>query len=604
MILDELNRTWLQDFTNKYGRRPRVLHIGNIANNAYNNARLMNTAGLDCDVLCYDYYHIMGCPEWEDANFSDPVDDDFRPDWSKLDLGGYTRPTWFVQGPLEICFRYFKAVRGGDTSAEEELWRQLLIESKCLPPPPSFLPKLKEYWIQLSSKTKHLPAVTTNTRVDSFIKGLSRIRSVFKSVATKLFLAKSDIAANYIYDQVQRRLNSFKFAMIPALALIFSAVSLIRIGFSPVLWVYQLLGGGREPLADGRGSKDWEAFQESSSRIIEQWKEEYPDRTDILMRKDLISYYSVLRRWRQLLVRYDFVIGYSTDPIYPMLCGIPYFAFEHGTIREIPYQKDGQGRLTALAYRKADHVFVTNFDCVGSADYLAPGRYSVINHPYDEDHGEMVTGVDEKRADLQRELKSDFIFFHPTRQDWVPGTGYADKANDQFLRAFGELRRQGYRVGLVCCSWGQNVSQTRKLLDDYGCTPYVKWVSPLAIIAFERMCLASDVVVDQFKLGAFGGILFKAMAVGAPILTYLDVERVKAQYPETPPVINCLETKEIVIRVAELIEDRERLQSLSEQGRAWIKCYHSKRSTINTQVNQFRLSEPIPVRLGLEALPG
>jgi hypothetical protein len=579
MILNELNGTWLQEFTRIYGRRPRVLHIGNIANNAYNNARLMNAAGLDCDVICYDYYHIMGCPEWEDADFSEPVDNDFRPDWSKLNLGGYERPNWFVQGPIALCFRYFKSVRDGEETAAG-LWGQLLIESKCL------------------------PAVSGGRGPGEFARRLSGYLHTFRSVITKLMLAESDNAANYIYDQVQYRLHRFKFAIIPALVLIFGVVWVIRAVVTPLLWISRMVSELKHRLTGGKSSNKRETFQQMSDRVKREWKEEYGDRADVLIREDLLPYYSLLTSWRQLLEGYDYVIGYSTDPIYPLLCGIPYFAFEHGTIREIPYQKDSQGRLTALAYRKADHVFVTNFDCVGSADRLAPGRYSVINHPYDEDHGQLVSGADEAREALRRELESDFIFFHPTRQDWVPGTGYADKANDQFLRAFGELRRRGYRVGLVCCSWGQNVGQTKELLEDYGCTPFVKWIAPLAIIAFERMCLASDVVVDQFKLGAFGGILFKAMAVGAPILTYLDVERVKAQYPEAPPVINCLKTEEIVTRMMEMMEDGERVRSLGEEGRAWIKRYHSKVSTINTQVDQFRLREPIPVRLGLEVLPG
>ena len=54
--------TWLDSFRQKKGRSPSLLHIGNVANNAYLNAKLLNRAGLDCDVLCYDYYHIMGCP--------------------------------------------------------------------------------------------------------------------------------------------------------------------------------------------------------------------------------------------------------------------------------------------------------------------------------------------------------------------------------------------------------------------------------------------------------------------------------------------------------------------------------------------------------------
>ena len=34
-------QSWLASFKAAKGRAPRVLHIGNIANNAYNNAKLM-----------------------------------------------------------------------------------------------------------------------------------------------------------------------------------------------------------------------------------------------------------------------------------------------------------------------------------------------------------------------------------------------------------------------------------------------------------------------------------------------------------------------------------------------------------------------------------
>src|SRR6476646_2646104 len=74
---------WLEDFRKLHQRSPRILHIGNIANNGYNNAKLLNRAGFDCDTVCYDYYHIMGCPEWEDADYYGDVRDDFSPTWQE-----------------------------------------------------------------------------------------------------------------------------------------------------------------------------------------------------------------------------------------------------------------------------------------------------------------------------------------------------------------------------------------------------------------------------------------------------------------------------------------------------------------------------------------
>lgn len=87
----------------------RVLHIGNVANNAYKNAKLLNEAGLECDVICYDYYHVMGAPEWEDADIQGPLPDQFMPDWSAVNLNGFQRPRWFAQGPTLFCIKYLLA---------------------------------------------------------------------------------------------------------------------------------------------------------------------------------------------------------------------------------------------------------------------------------------------------------------------------------------------------------------------------------------------------------------------------------------------------------------------------------------------------------------
>ena len=51
---------WLHAFEASHGRKLRVLHIGNIANNGYLVAKLLRRAGIEADVLSYDYYHVMG----------------------------------------------------------------------------------------------------------------------------------------------------------------------------------------------------------------------------------------------------------------------------------------------------------------------------------------------------------------------------------------------------------------------------------------------------------------------------------------------------------------------------------------------------------------
>ena len=110
----------------------------------------------------------------------------------------------------------------------------------------------------------------------------------------------------------------------------------------------------------------------------------------------------------------------------------------------------------------------------------------------------------------------------------------------------------------------------------------------MAMVRFERTARACDLVVDQFKLGAFGGIVFKTLALGTPVLTFLDENNLREQYAETPPVINCACREDVVKELSQIIADPSKLERLGDASRAWMAKYHGKRDTINVEVDQFR----------------
>ena len=73
----------------------RVAHIGNVANNAYSNAKFQRRLGLQADIYHYRNEFIMGHPEWEDADFAGEPDPFNPPDWPSIRFtNGYVRPEW------------------------------------------------------------------------------------------------------------------------------------------------------------------------------------------------------------------------------------------------------------------------------------------------------------------------------------------------------------------------------------------------------------------------------------------------------------------------------------------------------------------------------
>lgn len=317
------------------------------------------------------------------------------------------------------------------------------------------------------------------------------------------------------------------------------------------------------------------------ARIQADFRRLFPNREDQLKNEDVLWAAGAVDRWRETLLKYDFVIGYSTYGLFPLLAGVPYLCLEHGTLRDIPFAPDAQGRSTALSYAMAEHVFVTNFDCLPKAEIICPGRFTYMNHPYHQDQAQPVEGVGQLRAEIRRELDADFVIFFPTRQDWVTGTGYADKANDSLFHAFASLRKAGRRVGLVLCEWGQNIPQSKELLAQLGVQAHVHWMPPVGAVAFNRHCQAVDLVADQFRLGAFGGVLFKAMCNRAPVITYLDEVQLRPVYPELPPVLNGKGPDELAALVASAMDEPAMLADLGARGRAWVEAHHNGIETLD-----------------------
>lgn len=459
--------------------RLRVLHVGNVANNGYLNAKLLNAGGLDCDVLAYAHYHTMGCPEWEDSDFAGGPVDESRPDWSAIDLKGFRRPRWFAHGPIGDAAAYLEARRTG--SATRDLrWR----------------------WLELR-------------------RGL---------------------------------ITAKRWA-----------------------WLRDMRQPARTPVpaddADQRTTSDGDAYAR-----LRGWN---------------------LNALSRLFSLYDVVHAYGAEPILSLLCGTrPYVAFEHGTIRSLPFEDSTEGRLTALAYREADVVLITNADNQRAADRLGITRYRFVPHPVNEIVPDPAA-VTALRADLRRRMNADFLLFHPSRQHWGPERNpHLEKGNDRLIAGLQRFFRSRPRAASVFVSWGQTVAESRALIDRLGIAGRVLWIDPVSGPALARYMAAADVVADQFFLGSFGAITPRALFLGTPPLLHLDEEAHRWCFPELPPVLNASSPSDIHAVLTRGYDARAWLADLGRKGAEWYARHHSneliRTRLLETYAEVLRASKPKP----------
>ena len=355
---------WYGRWRKQQGRALRVLHLGNIANNAFNNASIQRRHGIDAYVIAYENYHIMACPEWEEATFDGDVGDPFFPDWTKVDLGGYQRPKWFASGPLDLCCAMISAELTGRAELADQMRRSLdrarqIVTSETL-----------------ASRAVHF-AQKTNRRIR-------------RSPA---------IARDLAFDLVRR----------------------LR---------------GVDP---------------GTARLVAIWQKASTP-TSPPTARDFARYRSRLPPLARLLEEFDIIQAYSIDGAWPLLACCPYIAYEHGTLRAIPFQDDMTGRLAATVYHGASHVFVTNIDCVAAAIKLGIplNRITPLPHAFDDDRV-----VDFGKANRHVKPPSDCVsFFHPTRQDWREADPSLVKGNDRLIRAFATVSREHPHSRLTMIAWG------------------------------------------------------------------------------------------------------------------------------------------------------
>lgn len=536
MPVDDPSRTpsvaleFLEEFRAKHGRAPRLLHVGNIANNAYQNAKFLNRIGFDCDVICYDYYHLMGCPEWEDADFEGDVGDHFRPDWSALDLGGFERPVWFAQGPPHLCIEYLVAKRTGHTNEARRLWKALGAVNR------------------------------TRGRSGAHTSVLRKARAEWRRALWSIRAWPNGPARLWVKLQLWAHLRdtwawlAVAFA-VPFLMLGVLAIRVMSRKSSTFVDV---------PLPDLRA----------------RFAEAFPDRADQLLLADYAQYAESLPYWAALFGHYDLVQAYATDVVYPLLAQKrPYLGFEHGTLRDFTLGDHAVKRMTALGYQQADHVFITNGDCLAYAERINVPSYSAMIHPVDDDRIRSIAGDYEG---VHRELGAKYVFLCPIRHDWTV------KGTDQYIRALPLIAdRIGREYRVIMCRWGMQVADSQALARTLGVEDLIVWVEPLNRAKLVRLQKSSDIVFDQIALPHFGATAPQALAAGVPVIMSYDPASTAWIIPEPAPILSAWTPEEIAAAVQLGLAPAWRA-AFAPRARDWFERHHSNDQVVQRSATVYR----------------
>jgi hypothetical protein len=483
----------------------------------------------------------MGCPEWEDADFEGDIKDQFYPNWTSVNLNGFKRPKWFAQGPLLLCIRYLIAKRDDKKLSARVLWNILEIARfiRCSP---------------------------------TSVAAWNCLRAVRNNI---------QLVRNYLFAV---RIHWFPLGRLIFYSILFVCIPFIILFYLPVAFVVLPVKIIKRIFYWFQSIESEEySFEDYAKQLVKDFAKKFPEREDKLTENDLEDYKYVIALWRKLFSQYDIIHAYATDGIYPSLTHVPYVAYEHGTIRNIPFEQTTQGRLCALTYKLANQVCITNADNIEAAKKLGLDNYNFVPHPVNEDFLAPDKESEALSVSLRERLDSDFIVFHPPRQHWEKQRHPDwEKGNDIFIRGLARFVKEvNPKAGAVFVEWGKSVNQSKKLLEELGIADRIMWIQPQPNRNMIRYIFASDLLADQFYLGAFGSTMPKALACGKPAMLYLNFDVHKWCFDKMPPVINARTDREVFEGLTKVYTNKEWVSQLLEDGQSWYRRYHSNDVILN-----------------------
>lgn len=517
----------------------RVLHVGNIANNAYGNAKLLNEAGWTNHVAHYDFYHFASTPEWAELGASisrEDLGDDYFPDFWHGPTSSQACPPWAASGPQLSVVAYLHLLAAGDPAADRA-WSSL------------------QYLRFKASRVKNTTPQGACLSQDALEAELAG-RDLPSAVTDGFRYARrgDDLLAAFRDAVAQTYDRQIADSLIP-----------------PFTKAYLDAFAGRDAvfdadLAAARANGDAQGLLfEFDPRPPPLPQDAAPGSSP----EDVAVFASVVPGWASLFQLYDAVILYGQTPLLGHLAGIPYLAYEHGTIRHLPFEDHVVGRLTRDAYQAGHGVFLTNMDYVTAERRIdiRPDRRIYIPHGFDE--RPLLAFANRHRRE-PAVAAQPVRFLAPARHLWATDKTGESKGNDQVVRAVARLVAEG-RTGFVvqAVGWGQDLEATRALIRELGVEAYYEWLEPMPQASLWRAYMDSDAVLDQFVIPAIGAVACEALALGRRVITRPNPQAELAFFEERIPMLGAASPEEIAEAMARVLDDPLDAAGLGDAAQSW-----------------------------------
>lgn len=244
-------------------------------------------------------------------------------------------------------------------------------------------------------------------------------------------------------------------------------------------------------------------------------------------------------------------------------------------ITELVRLKTMQGRkFYDLLNRTLFNFFNPYPEVIKSIRMMKLKNYQIVKSPY-----YLLDPLTVKQEEIKPVKNNDVTirYFHVSHLDWGHTDGQASrnttKGNDRFLKAFIRALESGAKIACKILLRGPDSDLAQQIISHSGHINAFEFLPEVEQGELSKMITNADVIVDQFDVGAIGGIACESMAQAKPVMVHIDKNCWPLAYDDEPPVINC-HTEDEIYHAIMACSDRKELRSLGARAEKWVRKYY------------------------------
>ena len=220
------------------------------------------------------------------------------------------------------------------------------------------------------------------------------------------------------------------------------------------------------------------------------------------------------------------------------------------------------------SYKQAEWIFFNDINVMYQAWHNIPWaheRYCYMPLPVDT----------EVFHPMNVDKFEHFVVYFPTRQE------VHIKGVEAILKGFKMFTKDAPDARLWITRYGSDLPVTDFLIQKYELQDFIQWIPLVPKTKFAEIINKSDVVIDQLRVNALGGVADQAMACEQRVIVAIREDWYKEQLGEVPPVLNAHTANDVYMRLLECYTKKH--HNLKKRARKFI-CKHFEYNTVAHQV--------------------